>query len=63
MPLQVSAYMLLTGLSVAALCGRVLPSNWRVRLLAAAAWDGESAAQGSCPLGEAGIECRQQLLL
>lgn len=27
-----------------------------------AMWDGESSAQGSCPLGDAGIECRKRLL-
>ncbi|KAG7671750.1 hypothetical protein Ndes2526B_g07351 [Nannochloris sp. 'desiccata'] len=31
-------------------------------LPAQAYWDGESSAIGSCPLGEAGTECRTQLL-
>ena len=34
-----------------------------VNLNAGFGWDGESAALGSCALGEAGDECRRNVLL
>ena len=33
------------------------------KLAAGFGWDGNSAAQGSCALGEDGADCRRQLLL